>query len=243
MPHPVSTSPAPPDPPRRERAASYRDVFSSTEFRAVFAATVLSWVGDYLAKIAVTALVFSQTQSAVAAAAAFAISFAPWLLIGPVLAALADRLPRRTVMIASDLIRMITIALVAIPGLPVWAMISLLFLTALGNPPYDASRSALVATLLTGDRLVVGLSLQLSFGQIAQLTGYMAGGILAAVDPRLALLLDSATFGVSALLLIMFVKHRPAVAGDSRRNIVRETAEGFKMVFGTPALRAITLLI
>jgi MFS family permease len=204
---------------------------------------VLSWVGDYLAKIAVTSLVFVQTGSAAAAAATFAISFAPWLLVGPVLTALADRLPKRSVMIVSDLARMVCIALVALPGLPIPIIIGLLFLTALGNPPYDASRSSLLATLLPGDKLVVGLSLQISFGQAAQLSGYLAGGVLAAINPRAAILIDAATFGISALLLILFVKHRAATTAGERRNILRETVEGFAMVFGTPALRAITLLI
>jgi MFS family permease len=137
---------------------------------------------------------------------------------------------------------MVCIALVALPGLPIPVIIGLLFLTALGNPPYDASRSSLLATLLPGDKLVVGLSLQISFGQAAQLSGYLAGGVLAAINPRAALLIDSATFAVSALLLALFVKHRPATVGE-RRNILRETVEGFTVVFGTPALRAITLLI
>ncbi|GIH09294.1 MFS transporter [Rhizocola hellebori] len=243
MPHPVSTSSTPPDPQSEERTATYGEVFASKEYRAVFAATVLSWVGDYLAKIAVTSLVFAQTGSAAAAAATFAISFAPWLLMGPVLTALADRLPKRTVMIVSDLARMMCIALVALPGLPIPVIIGLLFLTALGNPPYDASRSSLLATLLPGDKLVVGLSLQISFGQAAQLSGYLTGGVLAAINPRAAILIDSATFGLSAILLALFVKHRPATVAGERRNILRETGEGFSMVFGTPALRAITLLI
>jgi MFS family permease len=243
VPHPVSTSPTPPEKQSEERTATYGEVFASKEYRAVFTATVLSWVGDYLAKVAVTSLVFAQTGSAVAAAATFAISFAPWLLIGPILTALADRMPKRTVMIISDLARMVCIALVALPGLPIPLIIGLLFLTALGNPPYDASRSSLLATLLPGDKLVVGLSLQISFGQAAQLSGYLAGGVLAAINPRAALLIDSATFAVSALLLILFVKHRPATTAGERRNILRETIEGFTVVFGSPALRAITLLI
>jgi MFS family permease len=243
VPHPVSTSSASTDPPHRESPATFRQVFESHEYRAVFSATVLSWAGDFLAKAAVTALVFRQTGSALLAGATFAISFAPWFLIGPVLTAYAERLPRRTVMIVSDIVRMVCIALVALPGLPVPAMIGLLFITALGNPPYDASRSALVATLLTGDRLVVGTSLQLTAGQAAQITGYLAGGLIAAVNPRLALLLDAVTFAVSALLLTLFVKHRPAVTTGERRHIIKETANGFRVVFGTPALRAITFVI
>jgi hypothetical protein len=242
VPHPVRTSTsASSDPP--ERPATFREVFANGEFRAIFAATALSWVGDYLAKIAVTVLVFQQTGSAGAAAAAFAISFAPWLLIGPVLTALAERLPRRNVMIVSDLFRMVTIGLVALLDLPVPIMIALLFLTALGNPPYDAARSALTPTILTGDRLVVGVASVQSAGQAAQIVGYMFGGYLAAINPRLALAIDAATFAISALLIAGFIQRRPAVTQSERRNLLRETADGFAMVFSTPALRGIALLV
>ncbi len=242
MPHPVSTSsPASSDPP--ERPATFREVFANGEYRAVFSATVLSWVGDYLAKIAVTVLVFEQTGSAGAAATTFAISYAPWLLIGPILAALAERLPRRNVMIISDLLRMSFIGLVALVDMPVPLMIALLFLTALGNPPYDAARSALTATLLPGDKLVVGLAFAASAGQAAQIGGYLGGGVLAAINPRLALMIDAATFAVSALLIGAFVKRRPAVARGERHNLLSETIDGFRMVFGTPALRGIAVVI
>jgi MFS family permease len=244
VPPPVRTSTsASSDPP--ERTATFREVFAIGEFRALFAATGLSWVGDYLAKIAVTVLVFNETGSAGAAAATFAISFAPWLLIGPILTALAERLPHRHVMIASDLVRMVTIGLVAFVSMPVWLMIVLLFLTALGNPPYDAARSALTPTILPGDKLVVGVASIQSAGQTAQITGYMVGGYLAAAtDPRLALGIDAATFAISAIVIALFIKHRPAVAQvEERRNLLRETADGFAMVFSTPALRGIALLV
>lgn len=245
--HPARTNTPPSNDPagsQPEHRATFGEVLAIREYRGMLGASVLSWVGDYLAKAAVTTLVYEQTQSAGMAAATFAISFAPWVLLGPMLAAVAERYPYRSVMIVSDLARMVLIALVAVPGLPVPILIGLLFLTALGNPPYEAARSALYPSILTGDRLVVGISLNISAGQAAQIGGYLAGGLLAALNPRVSLLLDAATFAVSALVLTLVVKHRPAVGSpNARRNLVRETAEGFRVVFGIPALRAIAVLV
>ena len=89
-----------------DRAARFRDVFASGEFRALYAAGLLSSVGDYAARAAVTAMVFDRTGSAAASAAAFAISFAPWLLGGPLLVSIAERYPYRRVMVWCDLARM-----------------------------------------------------------------------------------------------------------------------------------------
>lgn len=226
----------------KERPATFGEVFASGEFRALFAANLISWVGDNFAKVAVSALVFQQTNSAALAAAAFALTYLPWLVAGPLLATLAERYPYRNVMIICDIARMLMIGVVAIPGIPLPFMLVLLFLTALANPPAQAAKSALIPQVLTGDRLVVGLSIQLTAGQAAQVMGYLGGGLAAAYSLRGALIFDSATFALSAILIWRFVHHRPATT-TVRRNLLRETGDGFRLVFGTPALRAIAILV
>jgi Major Facilitator Superfamily len=181
------------DPDRTaDHPATFREVLASGEYRALYAASVLSWFGDYLARAAVTAMVFRQTGSVTASAATFAISYLPWLGIGPVLTALAERYRYRSVMVGCDLARMALMGLVALPSVPIPAMMLLLFATSLLNPPFDASRSALLPRILDGDRYVLGLALNSSSFQFAQIVGYLAGGTLGAVNPRLAIALNAA---------------------------------------------------
>ncbi|SDZ41479.1 MFS-type transporter involved in bile tolerance, Atg22 family [Micromonospora pattaloongensis] len=226
------------------RPATFREVFGQREFRALFNAAVLSWIGDYMAKAAVTVMVYQETESVGMSAAAFAVSYLPWLVGGPLLATVAERSSYRRVMIACDLVRMVLIALVAVPGLPVWVMLLLLFATTLANPPSQAAKSALMPIILTGDRLVVGLSVNTSAGQAAQVAGYVAGAGVAAVSPRLALFIDAATFAVSAAIIRFGVRERPpAMAREHRTHLLRETGEGFRFVFGTPVLRATAVLV
>src|ERR1700722_8212994 len=83
--------------------ATYREVFAVAEFRALWLAQLLSVTGDQLAKGAVTVLVYDRTHSALLAAVTFAVSFLPAFIGGLTLSGLADRLPRRAVMIACDI--------------------------------------------------------------------------------------------------------------------------------------------
>lgn len=230
--------------PSVEGPATFREVFDQREFRAVFTAGALSWVGDYVAKAAVTLLVYQQTKSVALSAAAFAVSYLPWLLGGPLLAALAERHPYRRVMVACDVIRMALMLLIAIPNLPVPAVLLLIFAATLANPPSQAAKSALIPQILAGDRLVVGLSLNSSIGQAAQVVGYLVGAAVAAIDPALALLINAVTFAVSALIVRLGVRDRaPLMTTAHRSHLLRETAQGFQIVFGTPVLRAIAVLV
>ena len=84
------------------RPATFREVFGVREWRALFATFLLSTIGDELARVALTVLVYARTGSPLLSALAFAISYVPWVLGGPVLSALADRLPRHRVLIGTD---------------------------------------------------------------------------------------------------------------------------------------------
>lgn len=226
-----------------ERPATFRETLDSREFRAVFWASAASWFGDSAARAAVAALVYQRTNSVGTSAATFAISYLPWLGVGSVLTAIAERHSYRKVMILCDVLRMVFMALVAVPGVPVPALIGLLFVTALLNPPFDAARSALLPYLLAGDRYVVGLTMQRTSAQVAQIVGYGAGATFSGFDARFAVLFNALTFGYSAVAVAYGVRERPpALTEEHRSNVMRETAEGFGLVFGTPLLRAIAII-
>lgn len=224
-------------------AATYRDVFAVREFRALFAAHLLSLIGDQLSKVAISVLVFGVTGSTLLAAIAFGVSYLPWVIIGPVLTVLSDRLPRRTVMITCDLARAVLIGLLVVPGLPVAVQVLVLFASALFAPPAQAARAATLPEVLGGDRYTVAGSVNELSSQLAQVIGFAGGGALVAVlSARGALLVDAATFAVSALLLTAFVTLRTPAARRARTTVVRDTAEGIRLVMTDRGLRSHVLL-
>jgi len=228
---------------REDQAATFRDVFASRAYRFLFAANALSWIGDYLAKAAVSALVYDRSGGSVALSAlAFGLSYLPWLA-GPLLASIAERYRYRTVMVICDVSRAVLLLVVAIPGMPVGVMILLLFAAGFANPPFQAARSALLPQILAGDRYVVGLSLQASVGQAAQITGYVIGASLAPYWPQAALLINALTFTLSAVFIRIGIDEQGPIGPPADRHLGRETLDGFRIVFGRRVLRAIAVVV
>src|SRR5690348_13785674 len=97
---------------------TFRQVFAVGEFRALWAAEALSQAGDQLARVALAVLVYQRTNSAALTGLTYALTLAPAFLGGIFLSGLADRFPRREVMIVSDVLRAVLIGLVAVPGMP-----------------------------------------------------------------------------------------------------------------------------
>ena len=153
-----------------ERAA-FRAVFAVPEFRALWAAQLLSVAGDQLAKVALTVLVYDRTRSAVLAAITFAASFVPSFVGGIALSGLGDRLPRRAVMIACDLARMVLVILMALPGIPLPFLVALLFAVTMIGAPFTSARAAIYPEILTGARYVTATAITLTTFQLAQVVG------------------------------------------------------------------------
>ncbi len=217
---------------------TYREVLGMREFRAILLSQGLSTLGDQVTRVAVALLVFQRSGSAFAASATYACSYLTWLVGGTPLSAFADRYPRRTVMVVSDVARAGLVVLLALPGLPLVVVFALLVLTGFLAPPFDSARSALLPDLLPGDRYVVGNALMNGAFQGGQVAGFLVGGALvAAVSYRGALLVDAATFVVSAAVLLLMVPAGARTERDGRTSLLRETVEGVRAVAGNPRLR------
>jgi predicted MFS family arabinose efflux permease len=104
-----------------------------------------------------------------------------------------------------------------------------------------------MADVLDGDRYAVATSLTNITLQLAQVVGFLAAGAIVAVfSPSAALLVDAATFAVSALWLSLGLKRRPAPvaeAGGGPRSLWQDTVEGLQMVGRSPRLLAIIAVL
>lgn len=226
---------------------TFADVLRVREFRMLWLADAQSSIGDQVGRVALSVLVFERTHSAVYTALAYALTFLPALIGGALLSGLADRLPRRRVMVASTSARAVIFALMALPRTPLWAVCGLLVLAVLLEAPFTAAESALVPSVLEGDRYVVGTGLRTITYQIAQLAGFAGGGaVIALIGARQGLVLDAITFVLSTLLILLGVKARPAAgltedADDElgRRSHLQLVRDGFRLIFTNARLRTL----
>jgi MFS family permease len=225
-----------------EEQATYREVFAVGEFRALWLAQALSYIGDQLAQVALAVLVYHHTGSPLLTAITYALTYLPPIVGGPVLSGLADLFPRRRVMVVCDVLRAALVALMAVQQMPFPMLCLLIFCTVLLGAPFSAARAALLPDVLDGDRYVAGSAINNITHQVTQMLGFLAGGALvAAVGTSGALAIDSATFAVSAVILVVGVRRRAAARQPEpeRMSLWRNTRDGARLVFGDPALRSL----
>nr|WP_307126197.1 MFS transporter [Streptomyces sp. B1I3] len=192
--------------------------------------------------MALSLLVFERTESAGWTAATYALTTLPALLSGVLLSGLADRFPRRTVMVSCDLVRAALVGLMALPGTPLPLLAGLLVLAQLAEAPFGAAQGALLPTVLGTDRYERGQRIMLITHQAGQLVGFAGGGVLVVwLGSHLSLGLNAVTFLLSATLIRSGVKARPVAEGAGARpkRLHTQVGSAAALIWSDPRLRSL----
>jgi predicted MFS family arabinose efflux permease len=219
---------------------TFRSLFGYRDFAVLWIAGTQSQLGDQLARVALSVLVFERTGSGLATAATYALTYLPAVAGGILLTGLADRHPRRSLLVACDVIRAVLFGVMAIPSIPLWVLCALLVVAVLAGSPYNAAEPAVVADMFDGERYTAAIGLRTATVQAAQLIGFAGGGVVVATTgARMALIIDAVTFATSALLLRAGMTHRPAAAAAGRRGL-EQIRIGLRTITGDRRLRLLS---
>ena len=231
----------------RERQAD--DLLRSHRgFRLLFAADAISRTGSHFTLIALPLIaVLVLHASAQQVGLLVASSTIAFLVVALPAGVWVDRLPRRPVLVAADLIR--ALALVSVPVTAVFGALSLaqLYVVALvigfGNVFFDVAQQSYVSHLLGKDRLLAGFSKLEVSGNGSLLAGPFAGGVLVQlVAAPGAVAFNAACHLVSAGLLGRIRPREPEVRRlGERPRLRREITTGLRYVTGHPILRQVAL--
>jgi predicted MFS family arabinose efflux permease len=230
--------------PATDRSASYRQVFAQREFSLLLLSHAVTLLGDQALRVALALLVYHDTGSPLLTAFGYSLTFLPWLVAGPLLSGLVDRLPRRSVLVVGNLVRAVLVACMTIPRLPVAGVLGLLLVAELLEPPVDAAAFAVLPELLIGDSYVIAVSLNQAVIQGSQIIGFGIGGaVVGQIGARAAFGVDAASFLIAAVLYRLALHSPyPPPEGGERSSFWSDTREGFQAAMSLPAPRTLLLL-
>jgi MFS family permease len=201
-----------------QRIRDLRTPLRTPDYRAIWLAQVLSELGDWAARVALAFLVLKRTGSPALTAMVTTVSVLPWVGFGQILATLGDRFPRKRVLVAADLFRAIAFASLAAP-VPIPVVFAVAFVAALATPPFESAKSAIVPEIVPEECYGDALALSHMTNQTAQIVGFISGGgLIALISPQYALLVNSASFLLSALSLARLKGGRVAQPAQSTRS-------------------------
>lgn len=211
------------------------------DFALLFTGMTVSYLGDGIYVVAVAWQVYDISNSAGSLAlvgVAWAVGLTVFVPLGGVL---SDRLDRRRVMIAADLIRVV--AMLAIGGLSlggvleVWMLLGLVLLYGAGQGFFSPAFTALVPDILRPGQVVQAMALDQIVRHAARnFAGPALGGVVVAlIGAGSAFLMEAGTFAFSACCILALRVRRPLPI-DGGGDAVTQLREGLRYVRTRPWL-------
>ncbi|GAA0321554.1 MFS transporter [Actinoallomurus spadix] len=189
---------------------TYRGLFRTPEFAPLFATASIQVAASTVSGLALGTLVYAATRSPLLSALSM---FGPSLaqVIGATaLLSAADRLPPRAATTGLALAFGAGTAVLAVPGLPLWAVFAVIMLLGLVGSVGGGVRYGLLSEIVPGEGYLLGRSvLNMSVGTM-QICGYaVGGGLVTALSPRGTLLTGAALYLVTAAVARSGLTARP----------------------------------
>ncbi len=219
-------------------------------FVVFLSARTISWAGTGITMIVLPVLVYTLTRSPAWVASVNAIEVVPYIALGLLAGAVADRLNRKKIMVACDGTAALMLAAVPAAAALHLLVLAQVFIVALGIATvyvwFDAANFGTLPALVDRSQLPVAASLIGSSGTLALLIGPTLGAVLLTVMMApYALGFDAATYVMSALLLVSIRQpfRRPQHKQDRRERIRTDIAEGLRFLWHQPVIRTMTFSV
>jgi DHA3 family tetracycline resistance protein-like MFS transporter len=207
------------------------------DFRLLWSGQTLTLLGSFVSQVAYPFQILQLGGSAIelgALASVYTLSSLVFLLLG---GAIADRVPRRTLIIITELASGLIAGAVSLLGfagaLEIWHLYVAVALFGAATSFSAPALGALIPELVPEEILVPGNAIRGLSRQASRTGGPIIGGILVATaGPPAAFAFDALTFIVSALA-VMFIRARSVIAPKTPTSIFADIREGFGFVFAT----------
>jgi MFS family permease len=197
-------------------------------FRRYFSGQLVSLSGNWMQMIAEMWVVLSLTHSGLAVGTTTALQFLPMLIFGAYGGLIADRMPKRQLLLLTQALHMIaplTMLTLAAEGVLVpWMVFALVFLRGCVNSVDNPTRQAFVMEMVGSDRVVNAVSLNSVLVQSARVVGPAFAGVLIAtvgVEPCFAINAASFAFMIWVLAGMDTELLRPAEVATREPGAVR----------------------
>jgi MFS family permease len=218
----------------------------SRDFRLFWFGQMISLTGTWVQSVAQQWLVLKLTGSAFKLGLVTTVQFTPLLILALLGGAIADRLNKRMLLLATQAISLLLAAglgtLVATNTVQYWHV--LVFAGALGtvNAFYTPARQAFVPELVERESLLNAVALNSAIFNGARVVGPALGGVLVAtLGLALNFYLNAASF-VAVIISLLMVRSRPA-RRKAEENLWANVKEGLRYIGETPVVYTILALV
>jgi MFS family permease len=221
--------------------------FASRDFRLFFAGQLVSLVGTWMQSVAQSWLVLELTDSPLRLGLVGTLQFAPVLVLSFFAGAMADRLPKRRLLIATQsvmCVQSLLLAMLVYRGhVQYWHVATMALVYGVANTVDMPTRQAFIVEMVGRESLRSAIALNSAMFNGARVIGpALAGLVIARWGTALAFFFNGLSFvAVIAALAVLHAQGLPRAS--SGRALRHEIAEGVRYALRTPRIALVMSLV
>jgi predicted MFS family arabinose efflux permease len=224
--------------PSDSRLPAALRAFRHRDFRLFFAGQLVSLVGTWMQSVAQAWLVLELTNSPFRLGVVSSLQFAPMLVLSFFAGALADRLPKRRLVLVSQSVlfaQALSLALLVHLGhVEYWHVAVLALVYGIANTLDMPTRQAFIVEMVGRDDLMNAIALNSAMFNAARIVGpALAGLAIARWGTALAFYMNAVSF-VPVILALLAVRAEGRPRAASGRTMADEIREGIRFALRTP---------
>jgi len=226
------------------RQIRLRETFASLKYpnyRLWFLGQLVSLVGTWTQTAAQGYLIYELTQSPAFLGYVTFVGGLPTWIFTLYAGAIADRVPRRTLMVITQASMMVLAFILAFltftHTVQAWHILVLSFLLGISNAFDAPARQAFVLEMVDREDMTNAIALNSTMFNLAFVMGPALGGLIyAAVGPGWCFTINGISF-IAVIIALLLMKLKPFVPGSTHKSAISDMKEGFRYVLNHSAVR------
>ncbi len=233
-------------PERELRLLGMRLPIPVPDFWRLWLVGLIFFLGRWFDTLAMSVYVYQQTHSAFLVSLLMVLRFLPMSLFGMIIADIADRIERRSLLLCINLSLLgvaLTLALLEHAGmLAVWHLMVASFLGGISTAADNPVRRLMIGEVVGGARIGAAMSIDVGASNGTRTFGpFIAGALLAAWGIGSVFMVDAAMYAL-ATFVTLFIRCRNEGHSPKDEPILRRLAEGWAICRASPKLMGTLLL-
>lgn len=216
------------------------------EFRVFFFGQAVSVTGTWMQSMAQAWLVYRLSGSPLVLGVLWTMRFGPSLVLAPLAGVVADRVPRRTLVLATQAASLLQASLLAALSLTgavrTWQVLSLALLQGVVDTLDMPARQTLQMDLVGAEDLQSAVSLNSSAFNLARMIGpALAGIVVSEFGEGVCFAVNAVSY--LAVLVALFALRAPAAPAAAPRSLSSELLEGFRHALADARIRRVLVAV
>lgn len=225
-----------------------RPLLLTRDFGLVWSSQLIAQIGDGISKLALLWFVYAVTGSPLKTSIIGLLQTIPPIVLGPIIGVYVDRLPKKVLLITSDLLRALLLGLIpcliAVESFTVSVLYVLVFLHAISTAVFGPALTAALPAFVPKSQFTAANALLQGTTSLGIIFGPAISGLgIAAYGSQEVLCINAATYIISAACLMMVRFTHPAAPAPSvtaTTTLWQDLVEGFR--YGMVTQRGLLLL-